>query len=193
MSSRVAAHEERREPDDGEDGDHGDHGRPASVLLGMRRRAPGDERHAADDRNDPDHLPQRHTLVQDAHGKREDEQQPDRQARLDDHERGVRVGDDLRQDADHAEQQAHHPARPREQPPQEAEPEAERARRDPGVERLQDDPDVEEQRRRQRCTEPEQQHRARSSPKHLPAASEAACRTGFVCSGPGPRLPRLAS
>jgi hypothetical protein len=117
-------------------------------------------------------------LVEEVHPEHEDDQETDGERRLDDHERGMRVRDDLRPDPDQPKQKAEDPSRPGDEPSEQREPKAERTRRDARVESLQNDPDVEEQRRHKRRCEPEHVHTAilqdGSLPLHLDVATERA-------------------
>ena len=138
VSSRVPRTSERREACRRERRERRRAPRSApAVHLGVRRRAPGDERDAADDRDGAARSRARPTLlVQDSRAEREHEQQPEREHRLDDDERRVVVGERLRRRRRAARAQPEQPERSAQEPREEREPQAERSRRHAGIERL---------------------------------------------------------
>jgi hypothetical protein len=104
------------------------------------RRREGGSHHPDQDRPDGKVLVASGVLSEQALGEQHQHQQPRRERRLDDHERGQHQRHDLKRPAEHREPRAREPARAAGEAPCQREPQLLLVGRLLGVERLQGDP-----------------------------------------------------
>jgi len=132
--------------------------KPPRVGLAVRRRVPGHEADAGDDREHAREAERADGLVEDARADREKQQEPDREQRLHDDERCQRERQHLRPDADGVEHQTEEPARPAQELPEQGKAQVVRPRRLTRLEGLQREPEVEHRGREERGGRAEEEH-----------------------------------
>jgi len=110
------------------------------VAVAARRRREGDADHAEHDSAHREVLGASGMLAEDALGQEQQHEQPDRERRLDDHERREQERHDLKRPAEYRQTRAQEPARAARQAPHERHAQVLVRRRLAGVERLDADP-----------------------------------------------------
>jgi len=121
------------------------------VLRIAGRCGPGEEPDSRGHRDDAHDLPPAHALSEHAHAEAEQDDQADRQGRLDERQRNQQERTDLSGPAEGGQCRAEQPERPPEQPGQQRRAQRMLARHLPRFERLQRDRARVEHRGRERC------------------------------------------
>jgi hypothetical protein len=152
--SREHVREQRRRAKQAERDDKGRARVVACLVCGSR---PADRADASCDGQNCDDLAPADRLLQERRADHEQEDEPDRECRLDEREWGERKGKRLQRPAAEVEPDPEQPARPPYEPPEQADPQGVLLRNLPGLERLERDTSAVQSRGPERGEQPEEE------------------------------------